>query len=1384
MAVLGRVLIDSAERIDLVDLLSIDSFVAGDFKYLIKSFVGDIPYVLKGFDVIDPGLAINTGSLAVRVANSVLYYPNSAAGSFFVGLDPTSEYAQPLVPNLRPGTTNYVYLVLSTFDTAQDNRAFWDVEQNGGQGAEFNQSINTESVLSVDIGVSISGFPEGTLPVCEAVMSSNSKIVAITDRRDMMFRLGTGDNPFSTYTWRPYPDSTHARLESPGTIVGNTDPNPFQGGDKNIYTLKEWMDATMSTIKEIKGSSFWYDGSVSTISLKNLFNDTLATNISSKGQWTHDINTAGLLSWTEDIHIKNLNDPRDMILRGPGSITISTNDQVAYLALIRNKEFNDTQTTVQFYNNQPYVNGTAGAFTNVAIGDWIKKGTDSENYYVRVEGLHTQLNGVGPLAANPALAVSLSLGSPYLGSFNTASVGVLTRGQFTSSDVQYTQRDDSALTLLGGNLFWLAYRSDTDMSISDITSTTLSVVLSDGDGIKMKGVSVAHGLIDGDRINVTVSPLLPLGIYVVEVVDSDTFYISTPLTTDTTATADYAIVTTSASTTLQGFPLESANHGFKSNEKITITGTSLYDADFLINVRSATTFQIAPVAAGQALTGNAKLVRINVKTEFGPLNLIQGADANIGEPETQNLLTYIGMPSLNMVKPTYHVTTTYNALWGAENYNCAVDDDLTMRAAKLTAMMADRVHDRSINFIGRINLTNTQSGANQVITSTGNLTLLKPSTPSQTINLSNVPALATNMAVVINLTRNGSSTITPILESLTHYIIEENKFILFYRLSDTAVRLWDGRVINNNCHLNTDYPEDAQNRNVYVNFIGKAGFDYVNELLVLNLNSKPEVNAIKVLAATAITAGSYFTLSAANNATNYYVWFKKDGSGTNPSLVGKTGIEVDITTGWNASQVAAAMVTAFLPYSSDFNVSANADIVTVGNTAVGATSDIDEGLVPTGFNFTIMIQGCKNNIDIIIPGSANNVVDALAINTLGTLVIPDGSSAWVRINRNNAKTFNVVETSDVPDTDLAGAIYVTPTSQVPIDQDVIILWSRIGDYISSFHQADPGIQGGDAYEEWMDINSPILANSYITIPYDSHNSNSIQYYIVGTNMLNLYLNGELLRQGAGHDWLEVGADGQASIQIQILQDLFAGDVLCFKQQGRESVFFANPLSAGIAPTMQETYISGRIIDINSGQPIEINGPSGEKLLKVHGDMDIDGLLHTMGVGLTPQASSPFPNTDYGIWMNTNGNLMLSTPTNPDVIIKGANGPAVYLTNLTGSTILANTPVCVDASGNLKVIDPTNEDDILSIIGLVQDDTLNNAVATVISSGLLTNITGFNNRDSIWLSHTGGLTSTKPNIGSGGFLAGDFIVRIGTVVKNSVNPTLKDFLINMQIMGQL
>lgn len=72
-----------------------------------------------------------------------------------------------------------------------------------------------------------------------------------------------------------------------------------------------------------------------------------------------------------------------------------------------------------------------------------------------------------------------------------------------------------------------------------------------------------------------------------------------------------------------------------------------------------------------------------------------------------------------------------------------------------------------------------------------------------------------------------------------------------------------------------------------------------------------QINNIITVAASAITAGAYFTFSA--NGVSYSVWYQKDGSGTAPGV--GTPIRVSITSADTAAQVATKTITAINNYS-------------------------------------------------------------------------------------------------------------------------------------------------------------------------------------------------------------------------------------------------------------------------------------------------------------------------------------------------------------------------------------------------------------------------------------------------------------------------------------
>lgn len=804
MAVLGRLLVSSAERLDLPDLLSIDSYGAGDWKYFIQGLVGPSkPYILKGFDIIDPQNAIGTQSCSIRVADSVVLYPGSSAGPFYHGLSEGNANAQPLVPELRKNAVNYVYLTFSTFNTSVDTRAFWDPDKDGGDGGEFTQDVNTESVLKVEVNVSTGSFPANTIPIAKVTVGA-VVITAIQDARDMMFRLGTGGispDPNSTYNFRSLPSSTYKRVEPATTMTNPSDPNPFQGADKNILTLKEWMDVVMTKLKELGGTTFWYEDA-STFSVASIFADALTTTYKSKGSYEHSSATAGQLTWTEDVLIKSTASPKEIIIRN-GTINLA-NEQVAYLPLTRNQIINTFDEAVSWTNGQPYVNtvgGSIGKFANLSKGDWIKKVSDGSHLFLRVEEFYDAIS-LGGSTTTAANARSIRLSDNYLGVTATERARY-DKGVYLASEVVVSDRDQAAITTSGGNFLWLSLRSDTIENISAIQSFTLSGTMTSADGEKAAITVTAHGLSDGDRITVS-APAAQAGTYTVEVESVDVFYINTTNTTTGAFTANYGLLTTSARTNGYGLQLESANHGFESGETVIVAGTTNFNGAKVINKRSATQVQFAESAAfGNESTGTVTLARLDVRTEVGITKVVQGEIIDIGEGDSDNIQRFIGMNSLAEAHPLYFVSSSYGTLQGVANYYSDQTDNLTTRASKLTAMMADKAQDKTVKYLtSATTAVNTTNGAAQEITflpASSNLTILQPSSPGNaTISLPDVApgiSLLANQSAYVVIDRNASSAPSIVIANNSTVPLSENVFVIASRLGTNVVYLWDGTQV-------------------------------------------------------------------------------------------------------------------------------------------------------------------------------------------------------------------------------------------------------------------------------------------------------------------------------------------------------------------------------------------------------------------------------------------------------------------------------------------------------------------------------------------------------------------------------------------------------------
>jgi hypothetical protein len=395
MAVLSRVNLLSAERLDLPDFRNVESLVANDFDALMKYFFSGASCILNGFRIFQDSTTLNdnpsSSPVYVKLAGSVLLHSGANGVPYmYVGVStlPATQI------NLVANATNYVELDLTTATGSPDTRAFWDPTANGGAGAEFTQIVDTVKNLVAAITVNQVGFSGGSKIKLAKITLTGATITENKDERTNFFRL----DPVADFPW------SNGQLEpNPDRII---DANAYLGGDKTIQTFKQWMDAVMTEIKRIKGTSSWFSlGSTlySGVNLSDLFFDAAGSVISGDGKWSHDAVTPGLLTWTSDVFIKSV--VGDLALKVPaGNVTLS-DGQVAYISIVRNQII--PSQTFTFTNSGSTVTSTAGAFTSFVVGDWIKLESDSMQCWAQIASFNTGI---------PATATFVTLVDPYVGS--------------------------------------------------------------------------------------------------------------------------------------------------------------------------------------------------------------------------------------------------------------------------------------------------------------------------------------------------------------------------------------------------------------------------------------------------------------------------------------------------------------------------------------------------------------------------------------------------------------------------------------------------------------------------------------------------------------------------------------------------------------------------------------------------------------------------------------------------------------------------------------------------------------------------------------------------------------------------------------------------------
>lgn len=464
MAIQRRVSFLSEMRLEIPDMRSIESAVSADFDLLAQSFIAGTTssYILRGFQISTTG-AIGGASngLQLIVSNAAIMHPlASQSGSFFTIPQGTANLILNSSTNTQifgaftPNAINYVGLDYTRNADSSTNvtRYIWDVTSN----TETTITAPAALTLNYKAVISSSVWAPTTLPIAIVTTDSNNNVTSITDARNQLFRLGQGGaspNPFYQYPW------AQGRTESSPTTSSNT-INPFDGGDKDIGTLKDWMNAVMTSIQEIKGTNYWY-GQSSSGSLQTLREDLGNTVITGRGHIAHGVlpadgktpTAAGQINWDQDINIRVIGSELayTLVANPTANYVTLTDDMVAYINLVRGITISPN---LIFTNSSPTAVSVGGiSWTGpLQAGDWIKLGSDTDAAYYNI------------LSVDSLTQVTLT--ANYTGT-STGIIGAKAQYAFGKYTATATPSSDRNIYIAtrgnvpeGQDTFWLFLRSD------------------------------------------------------------------------------------------------------------------------------------------------------------------------------------------------------------------------------------------------------------------------------------------------------------------------------------------------------------------------------------------------------------------------------------------------------------------------------------------------------------------------------------------------------------------------------------------------------------------------------------------------------------------------------------------------------------------------------------------------------------------------------------------------------------------------------------------------------------------------------------------------------------------------------------------------------------
>ncbi len=473
----------SQQRLSLANWRRLESSAAFDFDSVLRNLITGTStgYIVAGMkiNINSAAFSADASNLTLNSANSVLLHSTASESGTILNVTGSSGEVlnstnTQVIGGFASGSTNYVGIefVRVVDEDSAESIAFWDADSS----AEFTKVLPVSTVLDYRIVINQSGFGS-SLPVAVVVTSSGNVPTAITDARQLLFRLGTGGatpNPNYNFPW------TSGRSEAASTSSSGS-VDSFSGGDKQIGNFRQWIEAIETTLKEIKGTTYWFEvgsggsgGSTGGLSLFSVAEDSNFSYLTGEGVVTHSNTVTGNLAWTGDLYIRNIIDPAYYKIQSNPSGSVIPNNGVLAVNLTRYQTLSANITFAPSLASQPaavqsaassvttrVIKGNAGDFSGLVPnqltdnGSFIKVASDSPKYYVQVSEFYDAVGGITS-SANGLFAV---LANSYDGSVGAQTLQWQTT-YYTTANLIVTAKNHVLDNSNLGGLRWIAARND------------------------------------------------------------------------------------------------------------------------------------------------------------------------------------------------------------------------------------------------------------------------------------------------------------------------------------------------------------------------------------------------------------------------------------------------------------------------------------------------------------------------------------------------------------------------------------------------------------------------------------------------------------------------------------------------------------------------------------------------------------------------------------------------------------------------------------------------------------------------------------------------------------------------------------------------------------